>query len=156
MLIVNDVRESANFSNEKPFAVVRFRKGASGSKFAIGSLNDGAVYSLTYNLNLIYPDAVNDEGDFSAKKAFSLFKKEMQIGAEEPANGYDVEISEISDFYAVKIVATKRIMRVIRPACYGGKDDAIRIAKASLSRQIREKVFVPLTQEEFEELQENE
>ena len=151
MLIVSDVRESTNFSNEKPFAVVRFRKTAGGSKFAIGNLNSSSVYSSTYNLQMIYPDCKNDEGKFSAKRALNLFKEEMQIGMEEPIDGYDIDVSEISDFSAVKIVATKRIMRTIRPAVYGTKEDALRVAKASLQRQIKEKTFVGLTEEDLEE-----
>ena len=151
MLIVSDVRESTNFSNEKPFAVVRFRKSVEGSKFAKASLNSGGVYSSTYNLQIAYPDCKNEEGKFSAKRAFNLFKEEMEIGAEEPIDGYDIDVSEISDFVAVKIVATKRIMRTIRPAVYGDKEDAKRIAKASLQRQLKEKTFVGMTEEDLEE-----
>lgn len=151
MLIVSDVRESASFSDEKPFVLVRFRKPAGGSKFAIGNLNSSSVYSSTYNLQMIYPDCKNDEGKFSAKRAFNLFKEEMEIGAEEPIDGYDIDISEISDFVAVKIVATKRIMHTIRPAIYGDREDAKRIAKASLQRQLKEKAFIGMTEEDLEE-----
>ena len=145
MSIVTEVRKSAQFSKEKPFAVVRFRKGGQNtSKFAIGSLNDATSYSLTYNLQLIYPDATNEDGEFSAKEAFKLFKDEMKVGSEENVNCFDVDIREISEFKAVKIKATGRIMQIMRPACYGGKDDAIRIARASLERQLREKTFIPV------------
>lgn len=142
MSIVTEVRKSVNFSNEKPFAVVRFHKGGEGSsKFAVGSLNDGNSYSLTYNLALIYPDVKDDDENFDAKEAYKMFKSEMQIGANEPVNCYDVSISEISDFKAVIVVATKRRMETMRPACYGSREDAIRIAKASLERQLRDKTF---------------
>lgn len=143
MAIVTEVRKSQSFSAEKPFAVVRFRKGSEGSsKFAVGSLNDGSSYSLTYNLSLIYPDVKNDEGEFDHKEAMKLFKSEMKVGGEEPVNLFDIPISEISDFKEVIIKATKRRMTVMRPACYGGREDAIRIAKASLERQLRDKSFV--------------
>lgn len=155
MLIVSDVRESTNFDEKKPFAVVRFRKTAGGSKFAVGNLNSGNVYSSTYNLQMIYPDCKNDDGEFSAKKALKLFKEEMQIGMEEPIDGYDIDVSEISEFSAVKIVATKRIMRTIRPAVYGTKEDALRVAKASLQRQIKAKTFVGMTEEDLEEEEED-
>lgn len=148
---VTEVRKSQSFSDEKPFAVVRFRKGVKGSKFAAGSLNDGNSYSLTYNLSLIYPDVKNDDGVFDAKEAYKLFKSEMQIGMEEPVNGYDVSISEISDLKAVIIKATKRRMEVMRPACYGSREDAIRIAKASLERQLKDKTFVPADDAEEDE-----
>lgn len=142
--IVTEVRKSQTFSNEKPFAVVRFRKGTKGgSKFAVGSLNDGNSYSLTYNLSLIYPEVKNEDNEFDAKEAYKLFKSEMQIGMEEEVNCYDVPISEISEHKAVIVVATKRRMETMRPACYGTKDDAIRIARASLERQLREKTFKP-------------
>ena len=147
-MLVSEVRKSESFSNDKPFAVVRFRKGAKGSKFAVGSLNDGNSYSLTYNLSLIYPDAKDDEGEFNAKEAFKLFKQEMQVGMDEPVNGYDVAISEISDFDCVIIKATKREMRVMHPACYGTREDAVRIAKASLERQLKNKTFVPAGEDE--------
>ena len=151
MLIVSDVRKSANFSNEKPFAVVRFRKCAEGSKFAIGNLNSSSVYSSTYNLQLIYPDALNDDDKFSAKKAYEMFSEEMRVGMEEPINGFDIDVCEISDFVAVKIKENGRIMRTIRPAVYGDKEDAKRIAKASLQRQLKEKTFVGMTEEDLEE-----
>ena len=142
MSIVTEVRKSQSFSNEKPFAVVRFRKGSEGSsKFAVGSLNDGLSYSLTYNLSLIYPDVKNDEGEFDEKAAFKQFKQEMQVGMDEPVNCFDIPISEISEYKAVKVVATNRIMQVMRPACYGSREDAIRIAKASLERQLKDKTF---------------
>lgn len=143
MLIVSEVRKSTSFSSEKPFAVVRFRKGAKGSKFAVGSLNDGNSYSLTYNLSLIYPECTNEGGDFDVKEAFKRFKSEMSIGMEEAVNGYDVDVSEISDYKSVFVKATKREMFTLHPACYGSKEDAIRIAKASLDRQLRQKTVVP-------------
>ena len=143
MAIVTEVRKSQSFSAEKPFAVVRFRKGSEGSsKFAVGSLNDGSSYSLTYNLSLIYPEVKTDDGEFDHKEAMKLFKSEMKVGAEEPVNLFDIPISEISDFKEVIIKATKRRMSVMRPACYGGREDAVRIAKASLERQLRDKSFV--------------
>jgi hypothetical protein len=75
----------------------------------------------------------------------------MQIGMEEPVNGYDVPISEISELKAVIIKATKRRMEVMRPACYGSREDAIRIAKASLERQLKDKTFVPADDAEEDE-----
>lgn len=144
MSIVTEVRKSQSFSNEKPFAVVRFRKGDNKtSKFAVGSLNDGNSYSLTYNLSLIYPEIKNDDGEFDAKEAWKTFKSEMQVGLDEPVNCYDVPISEISEYTAVVVVATKHTMQVMRPACYGTREDALRIAKASLERQLRDKTFKP-------------
>lgn len=149
MSIVTEVRKSQTFSNEKPFAVVRFRKGEKGgSKFAVGSLNDGNSYSLTYNLSLIYPDVKNEDNEFDAKEAYKLFKSEMQIGMDEPVNCYDVPISEISEYKAIIVVATKRRMETMRPACYGTREDAIRIARASLERQLREKTFKPAKDEQ--------
>jgi hypothetical protein len=148
---VTEVRKSQSFSNEKPFAVVRFKKSVKGSKFAAGSLNDGNSYSLTYNLSLIYPEIKDDDGQFDEKEAWKTFKNEMQIGMEEPVNGYDVPISEISDLKAVIIKSTKRRMEVMRPACYGTRDDAIRIAKASLERQLKDKSFVPADDAEEDE-----
>lgn len=148
MLIVSEVRKSTMFSNEKPFAVVRFRKGAKGSKFAVGSLNDGQSYSLTYNLSLIYPEIKDDDGNFDVKEAYKVFKKEMVVGAEEPVNGFDVPIAELNDkgITRVKIKGSDREpMSIMHPACYGSEDDARRIAQASFNRQIREKTFIPVT-----------
>lgn len=143
MAIVTEVRKSLSFSAEKPFAVVRFRKGSEGSsKFAVGSLNDGNSYSLTYNLSLIYPDIKNDDGEFDPKEAFKTFKSELPIGSDEPVNLFDIPISDISEYKEVIVKSTKRRMAVMRPACYGTKEDAIRIAKASLERQLRDKSFV--------------
>ena len=147
MLIVSEVRKSTMFSAAKPFAVVRFRKAANGSKFAKGSLNDGTSYSLTYNLSLIYPDVKNDDNEFDVNEAYKTFKKEMQIGAEEPVNGYDVLISDLNDkgITRVRIKGSDREpMQVMHPACYGDEKDAFRIAKASFDRQIREKTFIPV------------
>lgn len=142
MAIVTQIKQAESFGKDKPFAVVRFRKGGNGtSKFAVGSLNDGNSYSLTYNLQLIYPDIVDDEGNFKAKAAYKEFEKEMPVGSEEPVNCFDIPISEISEHEGVIVVATKRVMQVMRPACYGDKDDALRIAKASLKRQIDAKTF---------------
>lgn len=138
MLIVSDVRKSESFSDEKPLAVVRFRKGAKESKFAQGALSNSASYSLTYNLELIYPA---DDGEFSAKDAWKTFKSEMKVGAEEPVNGYDIPISEISEFSEIEVVATGRIMSIMRPAVYGTREDAVAICKASLQRQLKNKTF---------------
>jgi len=151
MLIVSEVRKSTMFSAEKPFAVVRFRKGAKGSKFAVGSLNDGQSYSLTYNLSLIYPDLKDDDGNFDVKEAYKVFKKEMAVGAEEPVNGFDVPISELNDkgITRVRIKGSDREpMSVMHPACYGDESDARRIAQASFNRQIREKTFIPVVETE--------
>ena len=151
MLTVSEVRKSTMFSAEKPFAVVRFRKSAGGSKFAKGSLNDGTSYSLTYNLSMIYPEIKNEDGDFDATEAYKTFKKEMQVGAEEPVNGFDVLISELNDkgIKRVRIKGSDREpMQVMHPACYGDKEDAFRIAKASFDRQIREKTFIPVTDDD--------
>jgi hypothetical protein len=163
MLIVSEVRKSTMFSNEKPFAVVRFRKGAKGSKFAVGSLNDGQSYSLTYNLSLIYPEIRDEGGNFDAKEAYKMFKKEMALGAEEPVNGYDVPISSLNDkgITRVRIKGSDREpMSVMHPACYGDADAAKAIAQASFNRQIREKTFIPVlpvdikTDEDSEDIEE--
>lgn len=141
MSIIVEVRKSKVFDNEKPFVTVRFRKSQQGSKFAVGNLNEGASYSTTYNLAPIYPEYVNEEGEFDAKEAWKAFKSEMKVGGEEPINCYDIPISELCDAPAVYVVETKRTMQTMRPACYGTREDAIRIAKASLERQLRDKKF---------------
>ena len=151
MLIISEVRKSTNFSNEKPFAVVRFKKNVEGSKFANASLNGGGVYSSTYNLQIAYPDVVGEDDKFDAKKAYRLFTDEMRIGAKEPIDGYDIDVSEVSNFVAVKIVSDGRIMKTIRPAVYGDREDAKRIAKASLQRQIKAKTFIGMTEDDLEE-----
>lgn len=148
MAIVTEVRKSESFSNEKPFAVVRYRKSVNGqSKVAVGSLNDATSYSLTYNLAFIYPE-LNEDGEFNAKEAYKAFKSDLPVGAEEPVNCYDIPIGEISEFKAVIIVASGRRMEVMRPACYGTYEDAKRIAQASLVRQLREKTFKPADEDE--------
>lgn len=152
MSIIVEVRKSQQFSTEKPFAVVRFRKGDNNtSKFAKASLNDGSSYSLTYNLNLAYPEIVDEDGNFNANEAFKTFKKEMPIGGQEPVNCYDIPVREISDHNAVIVVETKRRMEVMRPACYGTKEDAMLIARASLERQLKNKTFKVADDEDDED-----
>ena len=68
----------------------------------------------------------------------------MKVGSEENVNCFDIRISEISDYKAVKIKADGRIMQIMRPACYGEKEAPLRIARASLERQLRDKTFVPV------------
>ena len=141
MSTIVEVRKSKVFSNEKPFVTVRFRKSQHDSKFAVGNINEGASYSTTYNLAPIYPEYVNDEGEFDAKEAWKAFKSEMKVGGEEPINCYDITIEELCGSPAVYVRETKRVMQTMRPACYGTREDAVRIAKASLERQLRDKKF---------------
>lgn len=149
-MLVQEVRKSESFSNEKPFAVVRFVKGTKGgSKFRAGSLADSVSYSLTYNLSQIYTAKDNENlwegGEFNAKAAFKLFREEMPAGYDESeVQGYDILVSEISDFEAVIITKTKVEMQVLHPACYGTREDALRIAKRSLQRQLAQKLVVPV------------
>ena len=155
MLIVASVKKSKSFSQENALAVVRFVAGTTvNSKFAKGSLSDSENYSLTYDLSIIYSkEAVDDDGKFSANEAYKLFKEEMKVGNEEPVNGFEFSISDLSGgkIDAVKIVSTGRIARVLRPACYGSEAKARLLAQNNLRAQLTKKAFLPYVEEETEQ-----
>lgn len=143
--VINSVKKCEGFSNEKPFVVITFRPKAKQGKLASMCLTNGNLYSATFNLSIAYSDCVDDdEGKFSAKKAWKAFSEEYTVGKEEEISCYDVAINEISEFDGVVIVATKREMREMHIACYGEREDAFRIAKRSLERQLRAKTLKPI------------
>ena len=107
-------------------------------------LTNGNLYSATFNLSIAYSDCVDDDDKFSAKLAWKTFCEEYTIGKEEDIACYDVAINEISEFEGVVIAATKREMREMHVAVYGEREDAIRIAKRSLERQLRQKTLKPI------------
>lgn len=142
--VINSIKKCENFSSEKPFVVITFRPKSKGGKLASMCLTNGSLYSATFNLSIAYSDCTNDEGKFSAKEAWKAFSEEYSVGKEEEISCYDVAISEISEFSGVVIVATKREMREMHVAVYGDRDDALRIAKRSLERQLRQKTLKPV------------
>lgn len=160
MLIVSSVKKSNSWAKDSWLSVVRFISGAtSGSKFAAGSLADNESYSLTYDLQVIYAkECKDDDGNFDSAAAFRLFKSEMLVGAEEPVNGYEFSISELSHgkIDAVKIVQTGRVMRTMRPACYGGREKAFLLAANNLRAQLAKKRFVPYEDESSNEDEQDE
>ena len=160
MLIVSSVKKSQSWGNDSWLAVVRFISGASGgSKFAKGSLADNESYSLTYDLQVIYADECKDDDDkFDPNMAFKLFKSEMNVGREEPVNGYEFSISDLSHLTieAVKIVSTGRVMRTMRPACYGNREKAFLLAQNNLRAQLAKKRFVPYEDEPSDEDEQDE
>lgn len=142
--IVSNIRKSENFSSEKPFVVIVFHKESeSVSKIAKAALTEGGAYSLTYNLQLLFPECMTDENTFDENAAYKRFKEVIKVGDVEPVNCFDIPISEISDgaFEAVKVVTSGRVMQTMRPAVYGDRVDALRIAKNSLDRQIKKKTL---------------
>jgi hypothetical protein len=147
MLIVSSVTKSASWSADKPLAVVRFVCGESSqSKFAVGSLSDNESYSLTYDLGIIYAKECKDDDDkFDAAAAFKLFKAEMPVGHEEPVNGYEFSISELTNgsISAVKVKSSGRVMRTMRPACYGSREKARLLALNNLKTRLARKDFIP-------------
>ncbi len=142
--VINSIKKCENFSSEKPFVVITFRPKSKGGKLASMCLTNGNLYSATFNLSIAYSDCVDDDNKFSAKQAWRTFSEEYTIGKEEDISCYDVAISEISEYEGVVIVATKREMREMHVAVYGEREDAIRIAKRSLERQLRQKTLKPI------------
>lgn len=151
-MIVVSVKKSRSWALDNALAVVRFSPSVVGnSKFAAGSLADSETYSLTYDLSVIYgKECVDDDGKFDANAAFKTFKDEMKVGADEPVNGYEFSISELSGnkFDAVEIKANGRIMRTMRPACYGDRNKARLLAENNLRAQLAKKAFVIHVNEE--------
>lgn len=142
--VINSIKKCENFSNEKPFVVITFRPKSKEGKLASMCLTNGNLYSATFNLSIAYSDCVDDDDKFSAKQAWKAFSEEYTIGKEEEIGCYDVLISDVSEFEGVVIVATKREMREMHIACYGEREDALRIAKRSLERQLRAKTLKPI------------
>lgn len=143
--IITGIRKCEGFSNEKPFVVLSFRKQGANGKLASGCLTNGNAYSATYNLAVAYADCIDEDRKFSAKLAWKALNEEYALGSvEEGIECYDVLISDISQYEAVKIVANGREMREMHPAVYGGREDAIRIAKRSLERQLKQKTLKPV------------
>lgn len=108
-------------------------------------LTNGNLYSATFNLGIAYSDCTDDDNKFSAKQAWKAFSEEYTVGKEEEIGCYDVLISDVSDFEGVVIDATKREMREMHIACYGEREDAVRIAKRSLQRQLKAGTLKPIT-----------
>ena len=142
--VINSIKKCENFSSEKPFVVITFRPKSKGGKLASMCLTNGNLYSATFNLSIAYSDCTDDDNKFSAKLAWKAFSEEYTIGKEEDISCYDVAINEISEFIGVVIVATKREMREMHVAVYGEREDALRIAKRSLERQLRQKTLKPI------------
>lgn len=139
--VINSIRKCEDFNNEKPFVVITFRPKSKQGKLASMCLTNGNLYSATFNLSVAYSDCTDEEGKFNAKQAWKEFSEEFSVGKEEEIGCFDVLISDISEHDAVKIVATKREMREMHVAVYGEREDAVRIAKRSLERQIAKKTL---------------
>ena len=147
--IVTSVKKCEGYGNEKPFAVITYKKmSAKGSKIASACLTNGSSYSATYNLAVAYSDCTDDDKKFSAKIAWRTLNEDYPLGTiEEGIECFDIPISEISEFESVKIVSSGREMSVMHPAVYGDREDAKAIAKRSLERQLRQKTLKPVTDE---------
>lgn len=145
--IITGIKKCEGYSNDKPFAVLTFKKAQSaGSKLAVGCLTNGSSYSATYNLAVAYADCTDEDKKFSAKLAWKTLNEDYSLGStEEGIECYDIAISEISDFERVKIVSSGREMSVMHPAVYGTREDAKAIAKRSLERQLKQKTLKPIT-----------
>ena len=141
--IINSIKKCENFSNEKPFVVITFKPKSKGGKLASMCLTNGALYSATFNLSIAYGDCVDDDDKFSAKQAWKAFSDEYSVGKEEEIGCFDISVSEISEFESVVIVANKREMREMHVAVYGEREDALRIAKRSLERQLAKHTLKP-------------
>lgn len=143
--VINSIKKCEGFSSEKPFVVITFRPKSKGGKLASMCLTNGNLYSATFNLGIAYSDCTDDDNKFSAKLAWKAFCEEYSVGKEEEIGCYDVLISDVSEFEGVVIDATKREMREMHIACYGEREDAIRIAKRSLARQLKAGTLKPIT-----------
>jgi hypothetical protein len=146
-MIIQSIKKAENFGSDNAFVSVRFAKRTSGSKFAIGCLNDGESYSATYDLQRIYPEFYDKEDKkFKAKKALEQFESEMIIGQDEDINGYEFSIASLTDgkIEKVKIAGTDKEMIVMRPACYGDEAHAKQLCLNSLRRQLADKTLIPI------------
>lgn len=148
--IVTSVKKCEGYGNEKPFAVITYKKmSAKGSKIATACLTNGSSYSATYNLAVAYSDCVDDDKKFSAKLAWKALCEDYPLGTvEEGIECFDIAISEISELEAVKIVSSGNTMAVMHPAVYGDREDAKAIAKRSLERQLRQKTLKPIVEDD--------
>ena len=140
--IVVKVMKAKNASVSKPFATVRFVTSNVGkSKFGVGAFGTNHIYPLTYDLSAIYTDVKDDDGEFDYEEAYRLFKKEM-TGEQEDVNCYDIPLIDVCEYSELKIVANDRIMRSVPVATYGGHDDAVRIVKSGVARQLKNGTLV--------------
>lgn len=120
-----------------------------GSKFACGAFGTNNTYKLSLDLVAVYGDdenCKNDEGNFSANKAFETLKKEY---TPEGVGLYDIDLG---DTYIVK--ETKREMTTARIAIYGTEEDARKYAMRSLARDLEAKRIVKKEEGKKEEEEE--
>lgn len=117
-----------------------------GSKFACGAFGTNNTYKLSLDLVAVYSDdenCKNDEGNFSANKAFEALKKEY---TPEGVGLYDIDLGGT---YIVK--ETKREMTTARIAIYGTEEDAKKYAMRSLARDLEAKRIVKKEEKNEEE-----
>lgn len=122
-----------------------------GSKFACGAFGTNNTYKLSLDLVAVYGDdenCKNDEGNFSAKKAFETLQKEY---TPEGVGLYDIDLGGT---YIVK--ETKREMTTARIAIYGTEEDAKKYAMRSLARDLDAKRIFKKEDDKKEEKNEEE
>ena len=149
---VINIEKSKTFGQEangqkRYIAVITMCKTTEGgSKFACGAFGTNNTYKLSLDLVAVYGDdehCKNDEGNFSANKAFETLKKEY---TPEGVGLYDIDLGGT---YVVK--ETKREMTVARIAIYGTKEEAEAYALRSLRRDLEAKRIVKKEEEKKEE-----
>lgn len=145
MAIVLSFQRGKKEEQKEKYVYVRFGHAPTNgahSNLLRGAFGANSAYALTFDLSISYPDAVNDEGNWSAGAAYKRFKDELHVGDNIPEIGcYDVPVSDISDYVAIQLPPNadgeRHVLRTFRIACVGGKDVAERMAKSGMMSQLK-------------------
>ena len=116
------------------------------NKFVCGMFGTNSQYKASLDLFAVYKDdteCVNDEGEFSAEKAYKKFKSEY---TPEGLSLYDIDLGGT---YIVK--ETKREMTTARIALYGTEEQAKKYALRSLARDLEAKRIIKKEEKKEEE-----
>lgn len=136
-----DVRESADFNKNGIVTLLLQRSGAK-SKLAKGSMTN-TTYQCGVNLTLAYPEAKNDDGEFSPKKALKKMLEDFPKGEEvEDVFGFDVPVSECSPYASLEVVKSGNVMDCFHVAMFeDNREEAVRICSLNVVRGLRKKAF---------------
>ena len=147
--LINITRGDKKAGKER-YVMLKFgtSRGGQYGNILQGAFGANALYQMTIDLQRAFPQAVNDDGEWSANVAYKQFKEIMHVGDTiGEIHCYDVAISDISDYVAVQL-PDGRVMRTFHLAAES-EEIAVRLAKSNLLGRVKKGSLKPfLTEEE--------
>ena len=151
-MVLVDVKESSDFQKNGIVTLLLQRSGGK-SRLAKGSMTN-TTYQCGINLTLSYPDAKDEEDNFSPKKALKQMLHDFPKGEEiqEDVYGFDIPVSECSPYTSLEVAKSGNIMDCFHIALFeDNREEAVRICSLNVVRGLRKKAFKVAAQKDEED-----